>query len=131
MSSLLNRLRSHRRSAIVAVLLGVLLRGLIPLGFMPSHSADGLTITICSGTSSYAVELPVDGGGTGTAAFPDGHACVFGSMVSADPSSPYAKSPPPVIAAYRLPEPVSVGADARLPLLSAPPLPARGPPSQA
>ena len=131
MTSMLSRLRTRRRSAILAVLLGVVLRGLIPSGFMPSHSDGGLTITVCSGTTSYSVELPTGGEDDDGTAFPVSHACVFAASMPEDalpPTEPGTRAPTP---ATRLFASFSPGATARVALLSAPPPPARGPPSQA
>ena len=131
MTSTLIRLRTRRRSAILAVLLGVVLRGLIPSGFMPSHSDGGLTITVCSGTTSYSVELPTGGEYDGGAKFSAAHACVFAAPMPEDalPSTePGTRAPTPET---RLLASNSAGAAARVAPLSAPPPPARGPPSQA
>ena len=131
MTSMLIRLRTRRRSAILAVLLGVVLRGLIPSGFMPSHSDGGLTITVCSGTTSYSVELPTGGEDDGGPKVSAAHACVFAASLPEDalpPTEPGTRAPTP---ATRLFASFSPGATARVALLSAPPPPARGPPSQA
>lgn len=131
MYPLLSRLRTRRRSAILAVLLGVVLRGLIPSGFMPSHSDAGLTITVCSGTTSYSVELPTGGEEDGGPKFSAAHACVFAASIPEDalpPTEPGTRAPTP---ATRLLASLSPGATARVAPLSAPPPPARGPPSQA
>jgi hypothetical protein len=131
MYPLLSRLRTRRRSAILAVLLGVVLRGLIPSGFMPSHSDGGLTITVCSGATSYSVEVPTGGQDDGGTKFPVSQACVFGVLMPQDallPTDSGVRAPTPET---RLLASNSAGAAARVALLSAPPPPARGPPSQA
>ena len=131
MTSMLIRLRTRRRSAILAVLLGVVLRGLIPSGFMPSHSDGGLTLTVCSGTTSYSVEVPTGGEDDGGPKFSAAHACVFAASLPEDalpPTESGTRAPTPET---RLLASFSPGATARVALLSAPPPPARGPPSQA
>lgn len=131
MSLSLHQFRSNRRHAVVVILLGLLLRGLIPSGFMPSHSDGGLTITVCSGTTSYSVELPTGGEDDDGTAFPVSHACVFAASMPEDalpPTEPGTRAP---TSATRLFASFSPGATARVALLSAPPPPARGPPSQA
>lgn len=57
--------RMHRRLAFGAVVLAVLIKALIPAGYMLSDRAHVLTVTICSDASGQLatkqIEVPTDG----------------------------------------------------------------------
>ena len=129
-------LRSSR--ALVALLLAVLLAGrmVVPAGWMPVRTAQGITVTLCSGSGLAGAEGWIDAAGKlHRGAKPAGHAepkdpCPFGaiSAPAALPAAPALPALAPALGALipALPLAVAIGRG-----LAAPPPPATGPPHSA
>lgn len=127
-------LRNSR--ALVALLLTVLLAGrmVVPTGWMPVRTAEGLTIMLCSGAD--AGEAWVDAGGKlhhgqqPKSKGETGDPCPFGtiSAPAALPTGPAlaVAQPEPIPAPARPLQAVAIGRG-----LVAPPPPATGPPHSA
>jgi hypothetical protein len=50
--------KSQQRYFLTAVLFALLARALVPAGFMPTATADGFTVTLCSSLEFNPVALP-------------------------------------------------------------------------
>jgi hypothetical protein len=127
MTGLLQRNHWHRGlfAALLALALG--LRILIPAGFMPLVSADGVSVTLCSGTD--AGNVTVDLGKKPVDRPQDAGPCSFGAGLAAG-LLPVAA----VLLLLPLPEPpalpqLPLRAQRLAPQPAAPPPPAIGPPA--
>jgi hypothetical protein len=84
MTPLRHYLRGHRHIALAIIALALLMRMLVPVGFMPQVSAGTMTIALCTGHGPATVEMAVAGSGhhdQGKNAKPD-MPCPFGSTSS-------------------------------------------------
>jgi hypothetical protein len=50
--------RKFQRHALTLVLFALLARALVPAGFMPTATADGFTVTLCSSLEFNPAALP-------------------------------------------------------------------------
>jgi hypothetical protein len=69
-------LRNHPRLAAAIVAAALLLRILVPAGFMPSLNAGALTVSICTGYGPSQVQVTLPGKAHGTVASP----CAFADL---------------------------------------------------
>lgn len=84
MTSLRHYLRNRRHFALAIIMVALLMRLLVPVGFMPEVSAGKITIALCTGHGPAVIEMTVPGSGhhdPGKGAKPD-MPCPFGSTSS-------------------------------------------------
>jgi len=84
MTSLRHYLRDRRHFALAIIMIALLMRLLVPVGFMPEVSAGKITIALCTGHGPTVIEMNVPGAGhhdQGNNAKPD-MPCPFGSTSS-------------------------------------------------
>ena len=84
MTPLRDYLRDRRHLALALIALALLMRMLVPVGFMPEVSAGKITIALCTGHGPATIEMTVPGSGhhdQGKNAKPD-MPCPFGSTSS-------------------------------------------------
>lgn len=132
-----SRRAAPQRLALAMIACALLVRVLIPQGWMPAQTADGWQITICTGTGPMQMEMPASmasamkgmhhGSGDQDHNASD-HPCAFSSLAMAldEPPLPVLDLPKMTVGAWLtgLPTVIGVGHG-----LAAPPPPATGPPS--
>lgn len=124
-------MRRLPRGLLLCVLLGALmLRVIVPQGWMPIATGTGWHIAPCSGTGPMEMAADHHRAGHQAPAHPDGdggHGCAFASLALAlhEPPLPSLAPPPPPapLIAARISPAVGIGRG-----LAAPPPPATGPP---
>lgn len=141
---LLSRLRGAHAPLIALLGVALLLRALVPAGWMPTRDADGVAITLCSGilgdpAATEAANAVLQAALAGSASAGDheeeapGHKdlppCAFASLTPFTPAAQLAEPAPPATSRapslpFALLEAVGRG-------LPAPPPPATGPPHHA
>jgi hypothetical protein len=93
MTLLRHHLRDRRHFALAIIALALLMRMLVPVGFMPEVSAGKITVALCTGHGPAVIEMALPGSGhhdQGKSAKPD-MPCPFGSisfpgLTGADPT---------------------------------------------
>jgi hypothetical protein len=124
-------LRRSRGPWLVLALLGVLISGLVPQGFMPERQDNGgLVLTLCTGHGPVAIQssgapakAPAEKKPAPACAFA-GHGATAGPPMLATVAAALAPPPAPLTAAFAPALRPGLG-------LAAPPPPAIGPPTQA
>lgn len=133
-------LRGANASWIALIGCALLLRALIPAGWMPIRTADGVLLELCSGRmpggtpeQASAARALLDQALAGTADHrdpPDGAAkdqpCTFAGLAHAAPPPATVATPAPASPTVELPPPALAAAIGRG--LPAPPPPSTGPP---
>jgi hypothetical protein len=85
---------SARFGAVLVLLVAVLVRGLIPAGFMPGRLADGAPIVICTGAGTEVVHAKSAPGEPQRSQHHD--VCAFAGMAAA-PTPPAQAAPQPLV----------------------------------
>ena len=125
------RISMGDRGRLIALLaLALIVRALVPTGWMPVATAQGVTLELCAGQSMSPTAAMHHGDHDGgKPAMPD-HPCAFAGLgMAADTAPPPVIRPLPLVPTSPLALPVSAVAIGHG--LAAPPPPATGPPAFA
>lgn len=116
---------AEKRAGLALLLFCTLIvRMIVPAGFMPAVGGDRVTVTLCSGTAGATITI--DLGGDEHPADEAGERCVFAAGLAGSPLAP-----DPAVLPTPLPRSQALAAGARIADLTTHRLAAPPPPSQA
>lgn len=106
----------------------LLVRAIIPTGYMPTVSKDGIVMTLCTGSGAIKTFVPFDDDDGSTHPQPADDGCAFAMSVGS-----LLTMPPPFVQPFIASPALQSRAIADLTVhrLAAPPPPAHGPPAHA
>lgn len=107
----------------------LLVRAIIPTGYMPTVSSDGIVMTLCTGNGAIEAFVPFDDDDGSKHPQPTDDGCAFATSVGSLLTAAPPLSPEPYLASPAFQS--RAIADLTVHRLAAPPPPAHGPPAHA